>query len=69
MEENLLSQTQAVDFSLIALFVRATITVQIVMLILVASSFWSWSIIIQKTIDYRRAKNEKKLFLDEFCFC
>ena len=34
MEENLLTQTQAVDFSLIALFFRATITVKLVMLVL-----------------------------------
>ena len=66
MEENLLSTTQAADFSLIALFLKATITVKIVMLLLVASSFWSWSIIIQKSIDYRRAKKDKGLFLDEF---
>ena len=66
MEENLLSQTQAIDFSLIALFFRATITVKVVMLVLVASSFWSWSIIIQKSIDYRRTKKDKGLFLDEF---
>ena len=66
MEENLLSTSQAVDFSLIALFFRATITVKIVMLVLVASSFWSWSIIIQKSIDYSRAKKDKGMFLDEF---
>ena len=66
MEENFISQTQAVDFSLIALFFRATITVKIVMLVLVTSSFWSWSIIIQKSVDYRRAKKDKGLFLEEF---
>jgi len=66
MEENLLSQTQALDFSLIALFFRATITVKVVMLVLVGASFWSWSIIIQKSIDYRRAKKDKGLFLEEF---
>tara|TARA_B100001250_G_C19781574_1_gene782098 strand:- start:1295 stop:2005 length:711 start_codon:yes stop_codon:yes gene_type:complete len=66
MEENILAQTQAADFSLIALFFRATITVKLVMVILVVSSFWSWSIIIQKSIDYRRAKKDKELFLNEF---
>jgi biopolymer transport protein TolQ len=66
MEENLVSQTQALDFSLIALFLRATFTVKLVMLTLVASSFWSWSIIIQKSFDFYHAKKDKRIFLDEF---
>ena len=66
MEESILSQSQSVDFSFIALFLRATFTVKVVMLVLIFSSFWSWAIIIQKTLDYRKSKREKKLFLDEF---
>ena len=65
MEESLLSQSQSIDFSFIALFLKATFTVKLVMLILIFSSFWSWAIIIQKTIDYRKSKR-KKTFLDEF---
>ena len=53
MEETILSQAQTVDFSFIALFLKATFTVKIVMLVLILSSFWSWAIIIQKLIDYR----------------
>ena len=60
------STVQQVDFSLIALFIRATITVKIVMLILLLSSIWSWSIIIQKFFDYSRAKRETKYFQDAF---
>ena len=33
------------DFSLMALFTRATFTVQIVMVVLIAASVWSWAII------------------------
>jgi biopolymer transport protein TolQ len=39
-----------------ALFARATLTVQIVMLMLVAASIWGWAIILQKTINYRKAR-------------
>ena len=38
------------DFSLIALFLRATLTVKIVMVLLVLASVWSWTIIIQKLL-------------------
>ena len=65
MEESLL-QSQSLDFSFIALFLKATFTVKVVMLVLIFSSFWSWAIIIQKILDYRKSKREKKVFLDEF---
>ena len=65
MEESLL-QSQSLDFSFIALFLKATFTVKVVMLVLIFSSFWSWAIIIQKTLDYRKSKREKKVFLDVF---
>ena len=64
MEESILSQSQSVDFSFIALFLKATLTVKVVMLVLIFSSFWSWAIIIQKTLDYRKSKREKKVFLE-----
>ncbi|PSL19972.1 protein TolQ [Shimia abyssi] len=52
----------AVDFSMWALFARATLTVKLVMLILVVASFWSWSVIVQKIILYRSARSEAKKF-------
>ena len=64
MEESILSQNQSVDFSFIALL-RATFTVKVVMLVRFFP-FLVLAIIIQKTLDYRRSKREKKLFLDEF---
>ena len=51
METDTLAMAQEIDFSLLALFVRATLTVKIVMIMLLIMSFWSWAIIIQKHID------------------
>ena len=66
MEADTLAAAQQVDFSLLALFWRATFTVKIVMILLVAASFWSWSIIFQKHMDMRRAKSDAKAFDDAF---
>ncbi|SHG51467.1 protein TolQ [Cognatishimia maritima] len=52
----------AVDFSMWALFARATLTVKLVMVVLVIASFWSWSVIIQKIIAYRAARREAAQF-------
>ncbi|MEM8570966.1 MAG: protein TolQ [Pseudomonadota bacterium] len=54
------------DFSLWALFLRATLTVKIVMILLIVASFWSWSIIIQKIFDLRRAKTDAEAFEEAF---
>lgn len=54
------------DFSLTALFLRATITVQIVMIMLVIASFWSWAIIIDKILAYRRARSQAAAFEEDF---
>ena len=50
------------DFSLIALFLRATLTVKIVMVLLVLASVWSWAVIIQKIITFGAAKRETGRF-------
>lgn len=47
-----------IDFSLMALFLRATFTVKIVMILLVVMSIWAWAITIQKVIVYRAARKE-----------
>jgi biopolymer transport protein TolQ len=62
METETLALAQEIDFSMWALFARATMTVKLVMLLLIVASFWSWSIIIQKTISYRAARREAALF-------
>lgn len=56
----------AVDFSMWALFARATLTVKLVMVMLIAASFWSWSVIIQKHIMYRKARREAASFDRKF---
>jgi biopolymer transport protein TolQ len=54
------------DFSFFALFWRASFVVQLVMLLLLAASFWAWSIIVQKIITYRRARREAAAFDEAF---
>lgn len=52
----------ATDFTMWALFARATITVKLVMIILMAASVWCWAVIIDKLIQYRRARSEADVF-------
>ena len=62
METEALTAASEIDFSVLALYLRATFTVKIVMLMLIFSSIWSWSIIIQKFINYRKARKNAYLF-------
>jgi len=66
METEALAAAQHIDFSILALFVRATITVKTVMLMLLLASFWSWSIILQKFINYRKVRRENAVFEELF---
>ena len=67
MEAETLALAQEIDFSMWGLFARATFIVKVVMLILViAASFWSWAIIIQKLINYRAARREAQVFDESF---
>ncbi|WP_293573343.1 protein TolQ [Phaeobacter sp.] len=62
MEAETLALAQEIDFSMWGLFERATLTVKLVMIMLVASSIWSWGIIVQKLINYRQARREAAEF-------
>ena len=62
METGTLAMAQEIDFSLLSLFVRATLTVQIVMVGLLVMSFWSWAIIIQKHMLFRTSRKEASVF-------
>jgi len=62
MDPSTLPSATELDFSMWALFARATLTVKIVMILLVVSSIWAWAIIIQKHIAYRLAKREAASF-------
>ena len=62
MEAETLALAQEIDFSMWGLFARATFIVKLVMLMLIIASFWAWSIIIRKLIDYRAARAEAAAF-------
>ncbi|KPP84675.1 MAG: protein TolQ [Rhodobacteraceae bacterium HLUCCO07] len=62
MEAETLALAQDIEFTMWALFMRATLTVKLVMIVLVLASFWSWAIIFQKLIDYRKARRESARF-------
>ncbi len=56
METETLAMAQEIDFSMLALFMRATLTVKLVIILLLVASFWSWAIIIQKYLDFRKVR-------------
>ncbi len=62
MDTTTISMAQEIDFSLFALFARATITVKLVMIMLMVMSFWSWAIIVRKHILFRASKGEASVF-------
>ena len=62
MEAETLAMAQEIDFSFWALFLRATFTVKLVMILLIGASFWSWSIIVQRSIAFRKARAEAAAF-------
>ncbi|MCR8725137.1 protein TolQ [Frigidibacter sp. ROC022] len=62
MGTDVLPAAAEIDFSFLALFLRATVTVKLVMILLIIASFWSWAIIITKLIAYRRARGESGVF-------
>jgi len=66
MEPETLAMAQELDFSMLALFARATLTVKIVMIMLIIASIWSWAIIIQRHIVYRRARRDVAVFEEDF---
>ncbi|ABA79846.1 protein TolQ [Rhodobacter sphaeroides] len=62
METETLAMAQEIDFSMLALFARATLTVKFVMILLIVMSFWSWAIIVRKHLLYRQARREAAIF-------
>jgi len=62
MQTDTLAMAQEIDFSLLALFIRASFVVKLVMIMLTVASFWSWAIIVQKFIAYRAARTEAGIF-------
>lgn len=62
METTALTVAAEIDFSLLALFARATLVVQLVMLLLLAASVWSWAVIVQTLLAQARARREAAEF-------
>ncbi len=52
----------ASDYTMWALFARATIIVKLVMIMLVLASVWCWAVIVDKIIQYRKARAEAAIF-------
>ena len=52
----------ATDYTMWALFARATLLVKLVMIMLVAASVWCWAVIVDKMIQYRKARAEADIF-------
>ncbi len=71
MENEALTAAQSLggvshDLSMIGLFLRADIIVQTVMLVLILASFWSWAIIIDKILRFRRVSADSDDFENDF---
>ena len=66
METEALNAAANADFSLFALFFRATFTVKLVMILLIVASVWAWAIIIEKHRQYGRARRESGRFEAQF---
>ncbi|WP_025899238.1 protein TolQ [Sneathiella glossodoripedis] len=54
------------DLSMFDLFLQADIVVQLVMITLILASFWSWAIIIDKIIRFRRVTADSDDFEQDF---
>jgi biopolymer transport protein TolQ len=62
METEVLAAASEMDFSLWALFWRATLVVKIVMILLLVASVWVWAVLIQKLAQFRRARADAARF-------
>lgn len=54
------------DFTMWGMFVHATIAVKLVMIILVIASVWCWAVIVDKWMQYRKARAEARVFDEAF---
>jgi len=54
------------DLSIISLFIQADIIVKIVIVVLMAASFWSWTVIFDKIIKLRRLRRDAEHFEESF---
>ncbi len=66
MEIETIASASGVDFSVVGLFLKAGIVVQLVMMLLLLASFWTWAIIFQKFITFRRVRRDSLEFDRKF---
>ena len=70
MEQDIATQVVglggATDFSLWKLFLRADFVVKSVIIILIASSVYSWAIIFDKILMFRKINKESEDFEEKF---
>ena len=64
--EAALETAQALDFSLAAMFTRASPVVQAVTVLLALASVWSWAVIVDKLLAFRKTRREIDMFEDAF---
>ncbi|MDR2794689.1 MAG: protein TolQ [Holosporaceae bacterium] len=57
------------NLSLLSLFLQASFTVKVVIVLLIGCSFWSWTIIFAKTSMMKKLKNTARKFEDAFWNC
>ena len=62
MNTETLAMAQEIDFSLLGMFLHATLTVKLVMIGLIVMSFWSWAIIVQRHMMFRTSRREAEVF-------
>ncbi len=62
MNPEAVGMAQEIDFSMFALFARATLMVKLVMVGLMIMSFYSWAVIIRKHILFRKSRSEASVF-------
>ena len=66
METETLAVAQQADFTVVALFFRASLTVQLVMIALIAASVWVWAVTFTKIAMYRSARTNAAAFDSAF---
>ena len=66
MEGEILGGSEAADLSLISLLLRADFVVQLVIVVLLAASVWSWAIIVDKFRRMRRLTEDGDKFEEAF---
>ncbi|MGB1087176.1 MAG: Tol-Pal system subunit TolQ, partial [Alphaproteobacteria bacterium] len=62
----LTGSSSAQDFSIIGMFMTATITVKIVIIMLLAASVWCWAIILEKSRRFRKVRSQAEKFEEQF---